>query len=98
MLVRIVKLTIQEENISSFEEIFSETKEIIRNQEGCLRLELFRDRKDPRIFFTYSHWVEEKDLQAYRDSEFFKNVWGQTREFFASKPEAWSLNRIDQLN
>lgn len=98
MLVRIVKLTIREENISRFEKIFEEIKTTIRNQHGCQRLELYHDRKDPRIFFTYSHWATEDDLQAYRDSDYFKNVWGEARQLFLSKPEAWSLNRLDLLN
>ena len=50
MLIRIVKLTIDEENISSFEQIFSERKEYIRNHKGCSLLELYRDNSDPRIF------------------------------------------------
>ena len=93
MFVRIVKLTIGEENISSFEKIFEETKQTIRNFNGCLFLELYQDRQDPRIFFTYSYWNTEDDLEAYRQSDFFKNVWGKTRELFVSKPEAWSVNK-----
>ena len=98
MFVRIVKLTIGEENISSFEKIFEETKHTIRNFTGCLFLELYQDRSDPRIYFTYSYWKTEDDLEAYRQSDFFKNVWGKTRELFASKPEAWSVNKKASLS
>ncbi len=38
MLIRIVKLTLKKENIASFEQIFEETKDFIRNFEGCLSL------------------------------------------------------------
>ena len=69
MLIRIVKLTIREENISSFEQIFAERKEYIRNHKGCTLLELYKDKADPRVFFTYSRWDSDSDLQAYRDSE-----------------------------
>ena len=98
MLVRIVKLTISEENIPSFEKIFEDTKDTIRNTKGCRLLELYRDRTDSRIFFTYSYWNTEDDLEAYRNSEFFKNVWGQTKQLFALKPEAWSVDKMVVLN
>ena len=98
MLIRIVKLTIREETISSFEQIFAERKEYIRNHKGCTLLELYRDKADPRVFFTYSHWDSDADLQAYRDSEFFKNVWSKTRQLFDEKPQAWSVQKIESLN
>ncbi len=98
MFIRIVKLTIGEENISSFEKIFEETKQTIRNFQGCRFLELYQDRNDPRIFFTYSYWNTEDDLEAYRQSDFFKNVWGKTRALFVSKPEAWSVNKMASLS
>jgi len=97
MLIRIVKLTLKRENIASFEQIFEETKDIIRNFEGCLSLELYQDRVQPNIFFTYSHWEKEESLDAYRKSEFFKNVWGKTKLLFKDKPEAWSVNRIKSV-
>ena len=98
MFVRIVKLTIGEENISSFENIFEQQKRTIRNFEGCTYLELYQDRKDPRIFFTYSYWDSEADLEAYRQSDFFRNVWSKTRALFTAKPEAWSLDKKASLN
>lgn len=98
MLVRIVKLTVKEENISSFEQIFEETKETIRSFKGCMLLELYQDRKDGRVFFTYSYWKSEDDLEAYRNSDFFKNVWSKTRLLFEQKPEAWSVDKKVSLN
>ena len=43
MIVRIVKLTFKKENIASFEQIFDETKDNIRNFKGCEFLELYQD-------------------------------------------------------
>ncbi|MGB5663334.1 putative quinol monooxygenase [Eudoraea sp.] len=97
MLIRIVKLTLKKENIASFEQIFEETKSFIRNFEGCLSLELYQDREHSNIFFTYSHWAKEENLDAYRKSEFFRNVWGKTKLLFEEKAEAWSVNRIKSV-
>ncbi|UCD61721.1 MAG: antibiotic biosynthesis monooxygenase [Flavobacteriaceae bacterium] len=97
MLIRIVKLTLKKENIASFEQIFEETKNFIRNFEGCLSLELYQDRKQSNIFFTYSTWEKEENLDDYRKSDFFRNVWGKTKLLFEDKPEAWSVNRIKSV-
>ncbi len=93
MLVRIVKLTFKHENISSFEAIFEETKDKIRNFEGCSHLELFQDMKNPHIFFTYSYWEDEQALENYRVSELFQATWARTKVLFGDKPEAWSINK-----
>ncbi len=98
MIVRIVKLNFKNENILSFERIFEETKEVIRGYEGCSLLELYQDVNDASIFFTYSHWESEDHLEAYRNSDFFKEVWGRTKLLFDDKPQAWSVQKIHSLN
>ena len=98
MLVRIVKLTFKKENIASFEQIFNRTKQKIRDCDSCLFLELYQDNSNPAIFFTYSHWENEKRLKIYRDSKFFRSVWGKTKILFAEKPEAWSVAILETLN
>jgi heme-degrading monooxygenase HmoA len=86
-------MTFEKENIPSFERIFRTSSERIRSFPGCRHLELLQDADNPRVFFTYSHWESEEDLQAYRESDFFREVWGQTRKLFAERPRAWSLNK-----
>jgi len=69
MLVRIVKLTFKKENISSFEQVFEETKEHIRNFEGCNFLELYQEAEKPNVFFTYSHWDNAESLEKLRSEK-----------------------------
>ena len=97
MLVRIVKLTFKKENITGFQQIFKETKQAIRDFEGCTFLELYQDKENSAVFFTYSYWKTSEDLENYRNSEFFKKVWGKTKLLFSEKPEAWSVNKIETL-
>ncbi|WP_190808482.1 putative quinol monooxygenase [Flagellimonas sp. S3867] len=94
MLIRIVKLTFKPENIPSFEQIFETTKSKITDFEGCSMVELYQDLKNPCVFFTYSFWDNESDLENYRTSDFFKGVWGKTKLLFAEKPEAWSVAKL----
>ncbi|ADY31016.1 MULTISPECIES: putative quinol monooxygenase [Cellulophaga] len=98
MIVRIVKLTFKTENIVSFENIFNQSKHLIRNFDGCNFLELYQDKNNPAIFFTYSYWDSENALEAYRHSDLFIGVWAKTKILFADKPEAWTVNKNETLN
>ena len=97
MFVRIVKLTFHPANIEDFLAIFENSKNNIRNSEGCRLLELYNDKNNDAIFFTYSYWESEQHLEAYRNSELFKTVWAKTKILFADKPEAWSVNKLESL-
>ena len=97
MFVRIVKLTFQEDKIADFLANFEEIKHQIRNFEGNEFLELYQDKKDARIFFTYSYWQNEDALEKYRKSALFNEVWTYTKTLFADKPEAWSVNKLHSL-
>ena len=93
MIVRIVKLTFQEEYINDFITIFKDSKELIRNFEGCTHLQLLQDENDNRVIYTYSNWISAANLEKYRNSDLFKNVWKQTKSYFNGKPEAWSVDK-----
>ncbi|WP_159780621.1 putative quinol monooxygenase [Flavobacterium sp. 9AF] len=97
MFVRIVKMRFQEDKIDLFLENFNQVKEKIRNFEGNEFLELYQDKNDPRIFFTYSYWQQEENLEEYRKSVLFTEVWNFTKALFSDKPEAWSVNKLVTL-
>ncbi|MBE0390446.1 MULTISPECIES: putative quinol monooxygenase [unclassified Flavobacterium] len=97
MFVRIVKLSFHEENISAFLENFESIKDRIRSAPGNRLLELYQDKTNKNIFFTYSYWETEADLEAYRKSEFFNEVWTFTKKLFNDKPEAWSVDKLASL-
>lgn len=98
MFVRIVKLSFAEENIDVFKANFETVKHKIRTFEGCQLLELYQDKHNSNIFFTYSYWNTEEDLEQYRNSELFKGVWAKTKPLFNAKPEAWSVDKIALLH
>lgn len=97
MFIRIVKMSFQPEKVPDFLANFDRMKEKIRNAPGNRLLELYRDKHDPSVFFTYSYWETEADLDAYRQSELFYDVWTYTKTMFNAKPEAWSVDRLLQL-
>ncbi len=93
MIIRIVQMTFQTDKIDEFTKLFEERKHIIKGFPGCTYLELWQDTTHKNIFFTYSNWNSENDLNHYRFSEFFKETWGLTKALFADKPQAWSVNK-----
>src|SRR5947209_12440822 len=97
MLIRVVKMTFRAGDVEIFKKLFEERKGRIRSFEGCTYLELWQDKFSENIFFTYSYWDDENALSHYRNSLFFRDTWKQTKELFAEKAEAWSINKIEVL-
>jgi len=93
MIVRIVQMTLKEEHVPAFLELFESRKQLIRHFEGCNHLELWQDAHTPNSFFTYSIWDSEKHLDHYRFSELFKDTWSKTKALFADKAKAWSVKQ-----
>ncbi len=93
MIVRIVKMTFRPEEMEVFQDLFKSWKPRIRAFPGCLHLELLHDLKNPAVYFTYSHWRAQEDLDAYRGSDVFSGVWPKAKTMFAEPAEAWSLHR-----
>ncbi|MEZ4779248.1 MAG: antibiotic biosynthesis monooxygenase family protein [Flavobacteriaceae bacterium] len=98
MFTRIVKMVFEPEKIPIFLDNFEKVKERIRAFEGCQFLELYQDKNQSNIFFTYSRWKLETDLENYRNSTLFKEVWSVTKPLFKEKAEAWSVDTLHQLN
>ncbi len=94
MITRIVKMTFKPENCSDFLKIFEENKNAIAAFQNCISVELLNDIHHSNVFFTYSKWQSEEDLNRYRDSELFRKVWSQVKPLFEAKTEAWSVKSM----
>jgi quinol monooxygenase YgiN len=97
MFVRIVKMSFEPSKIEEFLDHFETNKIDIRNFDGCQFLELYRDKYQTNVFFTYSYWDKEESLERYRQSDLFKTVWSQTKPLFNDIPEAWSVVKVASL-
>lgn len=96
MIIRIVRLSFRPEESEAFKAIFEASRERIVACEGCHKVELLQDAHASNVFMTYSHWDREANLNAYRDSDFFKETWAKTKQLFNDKPQAWSLEKINE--
>lgn len=97
MIIRFVKMTFQEEYVEGFLEAVNKRKERIRAFNGCTYLQIVQDIHQPNIIFSHSYWETEKDLNNYRHSDFFQEIWTETKPKFAAKAEAWSVKNIYEL-
>ena len=92
MITRIVKLTFAENKVQNFLAVFNENAHHIRSFKGCQSMTLLRDKQNTNLFFTYSIWQSENDLEQYRKSELFGKVWGTVKLYFSAKAEAWTCD------
>jgi heme oxygenase (mycobilin-producing) len=95
MIKRIVKMSFQPDKVEEFKSVFKENWKLIAGFKGCKHVELLQDRTHPNMFFTFSIWETEEDLNNYRDSDLFTRVWAKTKVLFNDKPQAWSLNDLN---
>ncbi len=91
MITRIVRMEFQPAHVDDFLAHFNTIKNLIRNFPGVQQLELHRDANQSNVFYTYSKWNGESDLEAYRNSDLFKDTWAQVQLWFSEKAQAFSL-------
>ena len=49
------------------------------------------------LFSHIAGGILKDDLNNYRNSELFKDVWSKTKILFNKKPEAWSTKKINEV-
>ncbi len=82
------------QKVVDFLAVYEANWHLIRGFEGCSHVELLRAEQESNIFFTYSIWESEENLENYRKSELFAQVWGKTKLLFNDKPQAWTVKEI----
>ena len=91
MLIRIVRMDFQTDKVDDFIAFFETIKDKIADFPGCNHVELCKDSKMDHVFYTFSRWDGEEDLEKYRHSDLFDEVWTKTKKMFGGKPLAYSL-------
>ena len=90
MIVRIVRLTLKQEHLTAFERLFHAHHDAIESQPGCRGVELLTDPAHPSVRATLSRWDAESDLNAYRSSALFGEIWPATKAMFDAPPMVWT--------
>lgn len=87
-------MTFQDGEALNFQSHFKSVRSKIEAVQGCRNLILYRDLRNPNRFFTYSHWESEADLENYRSSKLFLDIWATTKKMFEDKAQAWSVTEV----
>ncbi|GAB4282635.1 MAG: hypothetical protein Kow0068_07300 [Marinilabiliales bacterium] len=91
MITRIVKMEINEADIDSYLEKVQSVLDKIKSFDGCVSINILNDKEVSNRFFSYSTWESEEKLDAYRNSEWFKQIWSEIRQYFKSPAQAWMV-------
>jgi len=98
MLIRIVRMTFQDDKLADFHAIFDRSKQRIRTFPGNHQLDLLRDPNQPNVRITYSLWESADALEAYRQSELFRTTWAATKVLFAERAVAFSAEKLESVS
>ncbi len=91
-ITRIVKLTFKPEHISDFEAYYATIRSEVAGQPGCNGVTFLKEQGNTGVFFTYSKWNSVNDLNNYRNTEVFGQIWPTVKNWFRAKAEAWALD------
>ncbi len=97
MITRIVILPVRASEEQDFIKLLTRSFGEVRNSTGCTALTFLRENspeKNMINYVTYSKWNNESDLENYRQSFFFKNVWPAVKQFLGAKPSAYTLTPL----
>ena len=94
MIIRLVHMTFIKEKVPQFLDLFLSYHEKISNAPGCIQVELIQEKNSPEKISTLSYWNSEEDLDNYRNSTLFADVWPKTKLLFEEKPYAVTYNLL----
>ena len=90
MIVRVVRLTFSPETVDAFDALYAQFEPRIQAHPGCRLVRAMKVSGHSNQRATLSFWDAEEDLDAYRKSTLFGEVWPATKALFAAPPEAQS--------
>ena len=93
-ITRIVKMTFKTEHITDFANYYNSIKGKVAGQPGCNGVKLLKEIGETGVFFTYSNWDSVDDLNNYRNTDAFGEIWPTVKNWFAAKAEAWSSDEL----
>ena len=94
MLLRTVRMTFAPARLGEFMDLFGHARDRIAAAPGCRHLELWQDARFPNVLTSFSRWDGPEALEAYRQSDLFRETWARTTPLFAAAPVARSHYEI----
>jgi hypothetical protein len=91
--VRWVQLTVDPAQHAEFLHLFKTYQSQIQNFPGCRSVELLEGPEKGQ-FFTLSRWSAESDLENYRTSPLFAEIWPPVKATFSAPARAWTVRPV----
>ncbi len=94
-MVKVVAKSFGKED--KLEEILVLIKELVAKtviEEGCIKYEIYQDKKDPRIMIMIEEWESEEALNKHMASEHFKRIVPQMN---ALREKASEMNICERV-
>ena len=90
-ILRIVRMQFRPDALAAFDALFVAYRDRIAAAPGCAAVTCLLDTGGTPGRTTLSVWRSAEDLENYRQSALFREVWSKTKPGFSAPPEAWSL-------
>lgn len=87
MVVLHVTVRVKPEHMTTFLDAIGHNADSARNEPGCLRFDVIRDRDDPSCFYFYEVYRDDAALAAHRETAHFKTYAERAAPCFAVAPE-----------
>lgn len=96
MITRLVHLDINPLKLSEFVRIFKSARPTILQSKGCQSVVLLQDVEHPSRVSTLSKWETLQDLDAYRNTPFFRETWEASKKTFQARASATSYSVLSE--
>lgn len=94
MITRIVKMSVKKDKVKDFVRYFEKYNEEIKIFDGCEHHDFLEDKNDASVFFTYTTWKSERQIERYRRSETHRLHKQKLQEFYEKDDSAWTVEKI----
>ena len=88
MVILHVTIQVKPEYFAEFlEVVLYDAEHSEKDEPGCLRFDVIRDRDDSNRFYFYEIYRDEAALEAHRQTPHFKLYFEKTQPWLAAPPE-----------
>ncbi len=87
-------MTLKEAHVDSFKKRIPIISIEVRRVSGCMHNDIFRDKNKDNVFYSYTIWNSEEDIEKYLNSQYYKEIWNDLWDYFKIEPQAWKIDNI----
>ena len=92
---RLVKVTLRPNVAHDIEGLYRRvTEDYTRRQPGCLRVQLFRDRRLRNVYFVQSYWTDAAKMMAAIESDQLHAIREEAAHYLEERMGVWVLEIV----